>query len=360
MEKELKKLYFDPGSPACYGGVTALYREAKKRFPKINIKTIEKFLAKQNTYTLHKPVRRKFPRNKIVTAGLDVDWQADLADLKALKKYNSNYTYILVVVDVLSRYLWAVPLKRKTPTDVTNAFEQILKSSGRIPWRLCTDRGTEFKGCFQPFLAKHDIKYFNATSPDVKAAMAERYVKTIKMRLWKYFTKMKTFRYMEVLPRIVHSINHSVHRVTGMRPVDVNRKNQESLWQKLYGKYTKNNPSIKYRFKIGDKVRITKEKHQLTKGYLPNFTEEVFVVNEILKSRTPVAYRLVDEEGEDIEGVFYESELVKVIPPDEPIKVIEKVYKIEKRKDDYYYFVKWQGQPAKKNKWIKESDLVIS
>ena len=152
MDKELKKLYYDPDSAACYGGVTALYREAKKHFPKIKLETIETFLAKQNTYTLHKPVRRRFPRNKIVTAGLDVDWQADLADLQSLKKYNNNYCYILVVVDVLSRYLWAEPLKRKTPPEVMEAFKKIIKSSGRTPWRLCTDRGTEFKGAFGQFL----------------------------------------------------------------------------------------------------------------------------------------------------------------------------------------------------------------
>jgi len=358
MDNKLKKLYYDPDSPVCYSGVSALYREAKKRFPEIKLADIENFLAKQNTYTLHKPIQHHFPRNKIVTAGLDVDWQADLADLKSLKKYNSNYSYVLVVVDVLSRHLWAVPLKRKTPTDVTDAFEKILKSSDRIPWRLCTDKGTEFKGCFQQFLAKQDIKYFTATNPDVKASMAERYVKTIKLRLWKYFTKMKTFRYIEVLPRIVNSINHSTHRVTGMRPVDVNQDNAESLWQKLYGQYGNDRP--KCRFQIGDKVRITKEKHKLSKGYLPNFTEEVFIINEILKNRKPVAYRIIDEDGEDIEGMFYESELVKVVPSDKPIKEIEKVIKSEKRKDDHYYLVKWKGQPMKKNSWIKESDLVIS
>jgi len=152
MDKTLHKLYYSVDSPACYGGKKVLYNEAKKLFPKIKWKDIETFLAKQDTYTLHKPIQHVFPRNKIVTAGLDVDWQADLADLRNLKVYNSGYTYILVVVDVLSRYLWAVPLKRKTPKDVAKAFANILHSSGRMPWRLCTDKGTEFKGEFAQFL----------------------------------------------------------------------------------------------------------------------------------------------------------------------------------------------------------------
>ena len=357
MDKKLKQLYYDPDSPCCYGGVTALYREAKKLIPKIKLENVKNFLSKQNTYTLHKPVKRRFPRNKIVTAGLDVDWQADLADLKSLKKYNSGYCYIVVVVDVLSRYLWAIPIKNKTPTEVMKAFEKILEMSGRKPWRLCTDRGTEFKGVFQKFLADEDIKYFNATSPDVKAAMAERYVKTIKMRLWKYFTRMKTFRYVDVLPRLVDSINRSIHRITGMRPVDVNRDNAESLWQKLYGKYVAKE-NQKYRFEKGDLVRITKEKHKLSKGYIPNFTEEVFVIEDRVPGRQPPTYRIKAQDGEDIEGIFYESELVKVMPDNENIQEIEKIVKTEKRKDDIYYFVKWKNQPAAKNQWIKESDLV--
>jgi len=79
MDSLLKKLYYSTDSPVCYSGVSKLYKEARKKLPKIKIKDVKKFLSKQQTYTLHRPVRRKFPRNKIITAGLDVDWQADLA-----------------------------------------------------------------------------------------------------------------------------------------------------------------------------------------------------------------------------------------------------------------------------------------
>ncbi len=94
MESLLKKLYYSTDSPACYAGVTKLYNEAKKKLPQIKVKDVQDFLSKQETYTLHRPVKRRFPRNRIVTAGLDVDWQADLADLAKLKQYNNNYTFI--------------------------------------------------------------------------------------------------------------------------------------------------------------------------------------------------------------------------------------------------------------------------
>ena len=354
MDSLLKKLYYSTDSPVCYSGVSKLYKEARKKLPEIKVKDVQNFLSKQQTYTLHKPVKRKFPRNKIITAGLDVDWQADLADLAALKKYNNNFTFILVCVDVLSRFIWAVPIKRKTG-DQTAAAMQTIFDQGRTPWRLCTDRGREFRNKpFQDLLKKHDIQYFNATSPDVKAAMAEIYIRHLKNRLYRYFTKMKTFRYLDVLPRIVNAMNHSVCRTTGMAPADVNKENAESLWQKLYGKPLEKK---QFRFALGDKVRITKEKHKLSKGYLPNFTEEIFIISKCL-DRTPPAYKIHDLSKEAIEGVFYESELVKVLEPDKPAREIEKVIKTEKRNGDIWYFIKFKNEPVKNNKWINESDLV--
>ncbi len=354
MDTVLKKLYYKTDSPACYAGVTNLYREAKKKLPNIKVKDVEIFLSKQQTYTLHKPVKRRFPRNKIVTAGLDVDWQADLADLSSLKQYNNGHTFILVCVDVLSKYLWAEPMKNKTAEQTANAMQRIL-DTGRTPWRLCTDRGKEFKGhTFQILMQKHDIQYFNATSPDVKAAMAEIYVRHLKNRLYRYFTTMKTFRYLEVLPRIVASMNKSICRTTGMAPADVNRDNAEAVWQKLYGEVKDRK---KFRFQVGDKVRITKEKHKLSKGYLPNFTQEVFAIRERL-DRSPPVYKLNDLEKEEIEGVFYESELVRVIDSDKQAREIEKVMKTEKQNGELRYFVKFKNEPVKNNKWINESDLV--
>ncbi len=119
---------------------------------------------------------------------------------------------------------------------------------------------------------------------------------------------MKTFHYLDVLPRIVDAMNRSICRTTGMAPADVNRDNAEALWQKLYGKPEK---KPKFNFKVGQKVRITKEKHKLSKGYIPNFTQEIFVITEQL-DRAPRAYKLNDLMNEEIEGVFYEAELVRV------------------------------------------------
>jgi hypothetical protein len=351
MKSVLSKVYYDLSSPACYAGVDAVFRQAKKLNKKIKLSDVEHFLQEQDTYTLHKPVRRNFPRNKTFAVGIDSDWQADLCDLASLKRHNNNHAYILTVIDVLSKYAWAIPLKNKQPSTVADAFKEILKT-GRKPWRLYTDKGLEFRGRpFQEFLQKHNIQYISSESPDVKAAVAERYNRSLKSRLWKHFTKTKNYHYLKVLPEIVHAINHSYHRTIQRRPVDVNAGNEKEVFDLLYGQSV----VTKHKFKVGDKVRIAKHKHIFKKGYLPNFTEEIFTISEAIDRQPPV-YKLKDCGGEDITGIFYEPELVKVIKQDE-IYLIEKILRKRHRKGQTEYLVKWQGYPNKFNQWINQSDL---
>ncbi|RLA19857.1 MAG: hypothetical protein DRQ56_04475 [Gammaproteobacteria bacterium] len=349
----LQKVFYDTSSPACYAGLQPVYREAKKRLPSIKISDVKSFLQEQDVYTLHKPIRRKFPRNKTVAVGIDSDWQADLCDVWKIKKYNDGYCHILTVIDVLSKFAWAVPIKNKKPETVAEAFKQIIKTSNRKPWRLYTDKGLEFRGMvFQNFLQANDIQYISSESPDVKAAVAERYNRTLKTRLWKHFTRTGSYRYIEVLPLLVHAINSSYHRSIKRRPIDVNNGNEKEVWNTLYGKDI---GTTVFKFNVGDKVRIAQEKHIFKKGYLPNFTEEIFTVEERL-ARIPPVYKVKDYSGESIVGIFYEWELVKVVKPEEIYK-IEKILKTRKRKGFVEHFVKWFGYPDKFNQWIKQTDL---
>ena len=236
--------------------VECSFQRNTKKFPKITHKQVQEFLAEQDAYTLHYQVRRRFPRNKIISAGLDSDWQADLMDLRPLKKYNNDRAYILVCIDVFSHFAWVESLKTKAPEEVANAFDSILKS-GRKCWILCTDRGKEFMGkAFQEFLYKKQIKHFAATSPDVKAALAERYIRTFKTRLWKYFTQKGTYHYLDFLPKLVHAINNSYHRIIKCAPAQVNAENEREIWHQLYGR-SKDKTAVKFKFKINDTVRIS-------------------------------------------------------------------------------------------------------
>ncbi|MCP4345347.1 MAG: DDE-type integrase/transposase/recombinase [Desulfobacterales bacterium] len=351
----MNDVYFDVANPACYTGVNPVYYETKKRFPAIKHSDVETFLHKQDTYTLHKPIRRKFNRNRFFALGIDSDWQADLCDVQKIRKYNDGFGHILTVIDVLSKFAWAVPITNKKPEAVVEAFRHILKMNGRKPWRLFTDKGMEFRGKpFQDFLKKQDIQYIASESPDIKAGVAERYNRTLKSRIWKRFTQTGSLRYLEDLPKIVDAINHSYHRSIKCRPIDVTLETERKVWETLYGQ-SNHIKLTKFKFKVGDKVRIAQYKHTFKKGYLPNFTEEIFTITDAIPRQPPV-YKIKDWNSEPVVGIFYESELVKVDKTDNIYK-IEEILKTRKRNGVTEHFVKWSGYPNSFNQWIQQTDL---
>ena len=107
--QQLEKLYFTPMEPSSFGGVQPLIEHSK-----LDKNVVKEWLPSQNVYNLHKPVRKTFLRNKTRVAGIDDQWQADLVDMTAYAKYNDNFKYILTIINIFSKYAWAVPLKRKT------------------------------------------------------------------------------------------------------------------------------------------------------------------------------------------------------------------------------------------------------
>ena len=111
--KELDKIYYNVGEPGSYGGVKRLLDTAKAKGLKVTEKTIKKYLTGQASYSLHKPARKHFTRNPTVVGGIDQQWQADLADMQAIAKDNNGVHYILTVIDIFSKFAWAIPVKNK-------------------------------------------------------------------------------------------------------------------------------------------------------------------------------------------------------------------------------------------------------
>ena len=169
-------------------------------------------------------------------------------------------------------------------------------------------------------------------------------------------TEYNTHRYIDALQDIVTSINHSYHRMIKCRPVDVTRDNENIVWETLYGTPEADNP-VNFKFKVGDKVRITKEKHIFQKGYLPNFTQEVFEIVQCIPRHPPV-YKLKDWNDELIKGMFYEQELVKVIKDEDDMFKLEKIIRKHTKKGVKEVLVKWMGYPNKFNQWIPESSIM--
>jgi hypothetical protein len=210
-----------------------------------------------------------------------------------------------------------VPLKDKTGKTLKDAFHVIFKS-GRRPIPLQTDKGTEFTNrVFQKFLKEHDVHFFTTYNEETKPSIVERFNRTLKTKMWKYFTHRETLTYVDVLSEIVASYNHTVHRTIGIPPAEVTWANQTTVSKRLYGR---KGPHKLCKFSPGDGVRLTKAKRTSTKGYLLNWTEELLTVVKCIETRPPV-YLVKDDHGEMLEGTFYAEEIQKVIKQDDVYKI---------------------------------------
>ena len=303
------------------------------------------------SYTLHKPRRRRFPTLPVVVHGMDDQWVADLVEMQPLKKWNRGMRYLLTVVDVLSKYAWVEPLKAKTGVAVAAAFERILKRArGRQPVRLQTDAGKEFYNrTFQALMTRRKIHHFS-TYGDTKSSVVERFNRTLKERMYRYFTARNTYRYVDALPALVQGYNVTKHRSIGMAPRDVTWSNQRQVWQRLYGKRLARR--VRPKWKAGDRVRLQKQHRPFEKGYLPGWTEEVFLIDRAVPG--PVAtYKIKEWDGTPVKGTFYEQDVQKVDVPDDALFRVEKV--LQRRRQEVK--VRWKGWPKKYDSWIPKGSL---
>lgn len=140
--------------------------------------------------------------------------------MNEFKNQNDNHIYILVVVDAFTRYAFTRPLKNKQPSSVIDAFRSILADNPkRKPYSVFSDAGGEFEnGRFKNFMKSENINYFTAKNDDVKAFLAERLIRTLKGRLYRYFDRKNNFRWIDVLQDVTRAYNNSVHRSLGVAP----------------------------------------------------------------------------------------------------------------------------------------------
>ena len=196
-------------------------------------------------------------------------FQADLVDVQNLSRYNNGYKYLLTCLDIFTKYAWVLPLKTKQGQELVKAFQTIL-ASGRKPSKLETDQGTEFlNGVFQKFLRENNIDFFTVKS-GLKASVVERFNRTFKNKMYKYFTTKNTLTYINILPQLVKSYNSTYHRSIKMKPTQVTGANEAKVWDTLYGSDVQER--VRFKFQVGDRVRIRKVKRMFEKSYLLNYT----------------------------------------------------------------------------------------
>ena len=292
---------------------------------------------------LHKPRRVHFKRRKVKSRSVDHIWSADLVDMQRFARSNKNYKFLLTVIDLYSRYAWAVPLKTKTGSAVRDAFDLILKTSNRVPQKLWVDEGKEFyNATMKQWVKDHNIIMYS-THNEGKAVVVERFNRTLKGRMWRHFTEKATTQYLDVLPQLMVKYNSSKHRSIGMSPTKASLDGKP----KDADVHSKQSPA---KFKVGDDVRLAVAKRHFEKGYTPNWTEEVFVVNDVLPT-VPHTYRVQDLMGEVIQGQFYGAELQHARHTG---LRFDKVLKYNKNSR----LVKWKGyQDEKFHTWLTKKDV---
>jgi len=293
-------------------------------------------------YELHKPARKNFTRRRVNVYGKNDLWQADLVEMIPYSTKNKNYKYILTVIDCFTKRAWALPLKSKTGKEVTDAMSKILLEGS--PKLLQLDNGKEFYNTtFDALMSKYNIHKYSTFSI-LKACIVERFNRTLKEKMFREFTARGSHEWISILPKLLEEYNNSRHRTIEMSPMQANA-NPESV--KIKHREINN---AKIKFKVGDNVRISTQKGVFTKGYLPNWSTEIFEIIKINKT-LPVTYQLQDYMGKPIAGCFYSEEIFKTYFPNEYL--IEKI--IRKKGDQMY--VKWLGFDNTHNSWINTRDV---
>ena len=225
----------------------------------------------------------------------DYIWGVDLADMQSK---NKGIKYLLCAIDLYSKYAFVIPLKDKKGISIVNAFDKIIKQSGKKTNKIWVDEGGEFyNNVFKKWLSDNDIIMYS-TYNEGKSLVAERIIRTLKNKLYKHMTATDKNVYYDVLD------NNTKHSTIKMKPIDVKGNNKQV--------YIDEHNEKDSRFKVGDRGRISKFKNIFAKVYTPNWNREIFIRNKI-NDTVPYTYNLKDLNGEEIIGSFYDRELQKSI-----------------------------------------------
>jgi hypothetical protein len=353
--EQLRRHYVDPSQPGAFSGLDSFFRGLKRVGINRKRSDLHRWLQTQNTYTLHKPVRKKFKRNKVIVAGIDHLWQIDLVDLKKFAYQNNRNRYIITCIDAFSKYAWAIPVKKKDMASVRIGFLEILNQSGRRPINLQADEGTEFFNQeFRQLLRERNINLY-AVKTEKKACIVERFNRTLKEKMFRYFTYNNTKRYVDVLDDILNNYNNSYHRTIQMSPADVTEADVPRLWRLMF--YQDSIEKAKFHYSVGDYVLMKKKKNVFSKGYTQGWEKELYIVTHRFP-KNPPKYKIRPLQGRPIVRAFYSQEIQRIFRNQVDLfSQIEKILRIRLRNGRLYSLVRWSGLSADFDTWVAAEAL---
>jgi L-rhamnose mutarotase len=303
-------------------------------------------------------MRRKFPTRKYKTSGPNEMWQMDLMEMIPYSKINGGNKYILTCVDAYTRFARALPVKNKDAKSMSEAISKML-SGKSTPRHIQTDLGKEFYNkSVQDLFVKHKINHYSVHS-QFKAALVERFNRTLRERLSRFFTHQRNKKWVATLPKIINAYNHSSHRgLRGKRPIDLMENNNLDDWE-AQDKATNVKQRRKTLYPVGALVRISRlSASPFRKNFDQNWSEEIFRIASVDKKDIPVMYVLKDLKDEVIEGKFYHEELQNVGETLPSVYRIEKVIRTRGKGKNMQYLVKWYGYDDSRNSWISKDQFV--
>lgn len=365
LKTNMAEKWNDPKNKGAFSGSTLFHKSnpslsQKKIKDEIlpTIPTFQKFRGKKRPSVYNPYFVRK--KRKVI--------QSDLLHMlhpPKMKKDNKGFVYILVVQDIFSRKIWALPLKNKTGDTILKALKPILKKMRPFKknTRFIIDRGTEYLNKkVKALLETEKIEIVHPS--DGHASHVERVILSLQRLLYQYIENKggKKLNWLDFLPEAVSLINRRYHRIIKMSPNEAENNINEkkvneamSLYRQKAFKKQNQRKKQALSLKLNDYVRIQKWKNKFSRGYEKNFTTEVFRITKVLKHLPITMYTVSDLNEQKILGNFYAEEL-SVVKGD--VFLVEKIVKRKKINNIKYVLVKWEGFPSSYNTWEKESSII--
>ena len=350
MDEKINKDYV-ADKPYSFGGKYRLYDVYDKDH-------VNKALFKSDVYSRFKQHRRAKTFSPIYVYKKRELFQSDVVFFTRpeLVKANNGYKYLFTTIDVFSKMAWVYPMKENKCAVVMECFKDILEKCGEPPERLNTDRGSELI-CkkFAAFLKEKKIHHYLSYSLR-KCPVVERFNLTLQRLLYKMMKQNNSYEWTKYVDPAMNIYLNRRHRTIKMTPLDAEKDENESIVRTTYWKrYMKADiKKKKAKFSVGDSVRIFKERGTFHRGYMEDFTEEIFTVSKVLINLPVPRYKLKEYNGEELVGSFFEDELVRYDAPEfYQIDVIKSRGKGRKKE----YLVHYRGWPSSYDEWKKASEM---
>lgn len=357
VKRDILRAYTTPGHPVAYSTPSRV----AKHFH-VSEKVAKEILEENDGYTLHREYKSPRHYNPYYVHSRREQVQADLIDIAKIKNNNRGVRFLLLLIDIFTKYMWVITLKSKAGGELQLKLRHWLANLDEKPKNMLTDRGNEFTNAgVQTLLRQNNVTWHPALGT-LKAAIAERANKTLQILIYKYLTDNETLTYVNVLPDLVRTYNNRAHRtLKGMTPAQADQVENEQQVQEIFhekyykiGLLRKDNLPLK----VGDMVRIKTEPKKISsssRAYAEQFHGPFYKITRINRTLPIALYYLRDfDSGEHIQGGFYKEELQRQRGD---VYKIEAILDRRTRRGRREILVKWKWFSDQWNEWIPERNV---